>query len=223
MLIEIDAPLGVLGVLGGRSLPGGTSVELERTASVFDCPSPTFVIAGSDAAAVVRAIRAGPSVEDVTVVGEAGDETVIRVGRDGTVPELFEHVRDADGTVLSAITRDDVWRFELRFVDRSAASQFYTGYGDGDYPITIRQTNPRGTGHGALQERITAEQREALSRAVEGGYFEVPRRITLIELADELGISDTAVSQRLRRGLSNVLWDYAYSPSEPAAPPRRDD
>ncbi|APW98523.1 bacterio-opsin activator [Halobiforma lacisalsi AJ5] len=52
---------------------------------------------------------------------------------------------------------------------------------------------------------ITNRQWEALEAALEAGYFEVPRGTTLSELATELGISDQALSARLRRGQANLL------------------
>lgn len=48
---------------------------------------------------------------------------------------------------------------------------------------------------------LTRRQRTTLELAVERGYYDIPRRCTTIELADELGISDQAVTERLRRGI----------------------
>ena len=52
---------------------------------------------------------------------------------------------------------------------------------------------------------LTAPQAEVLTAAVEKGYFDVPRRITMGDLAAEFDISNQAASERLRRGLSNAL------------------
>jgi predicted DNA binding protein len=40
-----------------------------------------------------------------------------------------------------------------------------------------------------------------LVAAVEEGYFAVPRRTTLVEIAEGIRVSDQAVSERLRRAL----------------------
>jgi predicted DNA binding protein len=60
---------------------------------------------------------------------------------------------------------------------------------------------------GGIDDRygVTAAQREALSAALEMGYFEVPRDASLEHVADELDISRQALSTRLRRGQSNLL------------------
>ena len=46
--------------------------------------------------------------------------------------------------------------------------------------------------------RFTPAQQECLTVALENGYFDDPRGISQTELADELGISPSAVSRRLR-------------------------
>ena len=68
---------------------------------------------------------------------------------------------------------------------------------------------------------LTPLQRELVASAIEHGYFEIPRRISMEELAAKHDISDQAASERLRRGLSNLLEDGMFdtlwaSPSENA-------
>ena len=48
----------------------------------------------------------------------------------------------------------------------------------------------------ALDE-ITEKQREAVTKAVASGYYSTPRETSLEELADDLGVSKSACSQRL--------------------------
>ena len=221
--MEITVPVGVLGLIDDRSLPEGTSLQVERTASVSGCGSSSFVVSGDDVAAVVRTIRERPVVEDVAVISDTGDEVVIRLSWDETLPNLLACIRDGDGTILSATAQNDDWTFELRFTSQGAASRFYTRYDDETYPLTVRRMNPQGNAHQIPKDRLTAEQRAALSRAVEAGYFNVPRQITLMELARELNISDTAVSQRLRRGLATVLQDPTYASRAIGDTARHDD
>lgn len=52
---------------------------------------------------------------------------------------------------------------------------------------------------------LTAEERETLQRALELGYFDVPRAATLTEVAERLGTSDTNVSQQIRGGIRSIL------------------
>ena len=52
---------------------------------------------------------------------------------------------------------------------------------------------------------LTPAERRTLRRAVEGGYYDVPRSTTLGDLATALEVSDAAVSKTLRRAERKVL------------------
>lgn len=52
---------------------------------------------------------------------------------------------------------------------------------------------------------LSLTERETLSVAVDRGYFETPRGETLSSLGDRFGISDTAVSNNLRRAERKLL------------------
>lgn len=70
---------------------------------------------------------------------------------------------------------------------------------DGDnIDFTIHSVNDEtGTPTTVLVGDITKKQWEAARLAVESGYYKQPREATLDDLAAELGISKSAVSQRL--------------------------
>lgn len=55
---------------------------------------------------------------------------------------------------------------------------------------------------------IRAEQRETLTAAVNHGYFETPREVTLDELATELGLPRSTVSYRLRRATAELAKSF---------------
>lgn len=58
---------------------------------------------------------------------------------------------------------------------------------------------------GKDETTISTEQRRLLGTAVEAGYFRVPRRVTLEELGERLGMSDVEASRALRRTLETHL------------------
>lgn len=60
-------------------------------------------------------------------------------------------------------------------------------------------------GDGGQQFGVTEPQREALRCALEMGYFDVPRKTSINEIADELNTSGQALSTLLRRGEKNLL------------------
>ncbi len=52
---------------------------------------------------------------------------------------------------------------------------------------------------------LTPKQREAVEHAADAGYYDPDTRVPLEDLADDLDISTSALSQRLRRAESNVM------------------
>ncbi|WP_135535844.1 helix-turn-helix domain-containing protein [Halostella pelagica] len=61
---------------------------------------------------------------------------------------------------------------------------------------------------------LSAVERETLLTAVREGYYEDPRAVTLQNLADEFGVSDTAISKNLRRGERKVVRSVARALTE---------
>lgn len=55
---------------------------------------------------------------------------------------------------------------------------------------------------------LTARQAELLRFCKDAGYYDIPRRVTLRKLGDELGISPTALSMALRRAEARILSAY---------------
>ncbi|MEM0455658.1 MAG: helix-turn-helix domain-containing protein [Nitrososphaerota archaeon] len=55
---------------------------------------------------------------------------------------------------------------------------------------------------------VSIPQLNLIVRAMELGYFDVPRRASIHEVARELGSSPASLSVSIRRGLKRVLKDY---------------
>jgi hypothetical protein len=55
---------------------------------------------------------------------------------------------------------------------------------------------------------LTESQRDLLTAAVEEGYYDTPRRCTLTDLADELGMAKSTVSETLHRAEEHVVKQF---------------
>ena len=62
---------------------------------------------------------------------------------------------------------------------------------------------------------LTKKQRELLQIAYRKGFFDVPRRATLRQLAEELGVSRSTLMESLRRAEARIMRER-FSDSEPA-------
>ncbi|ELZ88231.1 HTH DNA binding domain-containing protein [Haloferax elongans ATCC BAA-1513] len=56
-----------------------------------------------------------------------------------------------------------------------------------------------------VRAELTSRQREVLETAVENGYYDIPRQVSIETLATELGCSPSTISEHLRKVESKVL------------------
>ncbi|MFC6954203.1 helix-turn-helix domain-containing protein [Halorubellus litoreus] len=68
-----------------------------------------------------------------------------------------------------------------------------------------RQITPSVTEWSEVFETITPRRRMVLNKALEAGYFDIPRGSTLQEIADDLGIAKTTASQHLRKAEQHIM------------------
>jgi len=114
---------------------------------------------------------------------------------------LFQLLHDHDGRVRCGRGTAESWTFEAHFPSHDAFAAFQSACTETEMGVEVERVyNPTRRGTGAWYG-LTPRQRRTLELAVERGYYDIPRRCTTIELADELGISDQAVTERLRRGI----------------------
>jgi len=68
-----------------------------------------------------------------------------------------------------------------------------------------RRTTPSTTEWSELLETVTPRRRKVLNKALDAGYFDIPRGCTLQEIADDLGIAKTTASQHLRKAEKSIM------------------
>jgi len=111
----------------------------------------------------------------------------------------------AGGRALDIEGTGGQWLVHAQFRSRAALSRFRSECSERNITFrldrlywTTEEVNADSCG-------LTADQRVALETAHREGYFDVPRGISQAELADKLDISPSAMSQRIRRGMDQVV------------------
>lgn len=74
---------------------------------------------------------------------------------------------------------------------------------------TSNEESLPGTVRGHEQLTLTEKQREAVQIAVDMGYYDRPRGASLGDLADEIGVTRSALSQRLNTVESKLITDLS--------------
>lgn len=219
--LEIPADAFDLGRLS--QVTDGIHVELERVVPTgSDGVMPFFWASGpehdtAEAAEAFevfeRAVRDADVVERLTAVARVDDRVLYHVVWADTAANLTEVLVSSEATILEAYG-DDPWRFRLRFTDHRGLREFHNYCLDKDISFRVERIYTLDEEQDAKYNfDLTPEQRSALTLAVEHGYFGVPRGISLQEIADELGISQQAASERVRRGAETVLQSVLLSKS----------
>ncbi|MFC4552549.1 MULTISPECIES: helix-turn-helix domain-containing protein [Halorussus] len=191
----------------GRALgtQEGMLVELERVVPTPNSVMPFLWIRGADAERLEADVRESAYIENLTPLDRIGDEVLYRVEWTGEYEDLVEGIVRCEGTILEAAGNGQ-WNFQLRFLDHEHVADFYNYCTDHD--ITIHVDRVYTLTEESFRSRVfdlTPEQREALVLGLRRGYFSTPREVAMEELADEMGISQQAFSDRLRRGNEKVL------------------
>ncbi|NLV05997.1 winged helix-turn-helix transcriptional regulator [Haloarcula rubripromontorii] len=111
----------------------------------------------------------------------------------------------AGGRALDIKGTSGQWLVHAQFRSRAALSQFRAECSDRNITFRLDRLYWTSGEVNAGACGLTADQQVALETAHREGYFDVPRGISQAELADKLGISPSAMSQRIRRGMDQVV------------------
>lgn len=166
---------------------------------------PFFWIIGGDFTAFEAAIQADPSVHNVTRLDQLDEGTLYRAEWTQNIASIVYAYTEIGATIIEATGRGDAWELRMRFDEEELLSDFQAYCDENDISFTLNRlyqpTEPMAGGQFGLSEK----QRTALIMALEKGYFDVPRKVTMGELAEILDISQQSLSKRLRRAHRNLV------------------
>lgn len=160
------------------------------------------------------AMETAGTVSDPVVLDWTETNRVYRVELTERAVRVTPSLVRAGGRVLDMESAGGRWNVHAQFRSRSALSEFRTYCSDRDVTFRLDRLYWTNTEANAGTCGLTADQRVALETAHREGYFDVPRGISQAELADELGISPSAVSQRIRRGMDQIIGSQLGRPEE---------
>lgn len=191
----------------GRSTNGDPDVrvQIERVVPIEEGRIPFLWATGQNLDEFEHHLRTSEIVKDVQALTRVGDSVLYYTEWYTNKETFLNGLGETGGTIMEA-HGDSTWSFTVRFRDHTHLTRFHQFFQDEEFPVYIERISGLDTepateyGFG-----LTPVQRDTLIMAVENGYFAVPRETTLDDIADELGISSQAASERVRRGTETVL------------------
>ncbi|THE63476.1 bacterio-opsin activator [Salinadaptatus halalkaliphilus] len=168
---------------------------------------------------VEMALEEADAIGEYSLISDDDDRWLYDLEFDPDTVDVFAVVLEEGGTVLSASASSGTWLLSIRVVDRECVSSLYDRLVENDIsPTIVRLFDLAEESHS--QCGLTPRQYETLVAAIDHGYFEIPREVSMQELSEELDISHQALSERLRRAYrALVTAELNVAEDETTAPP----
>ncbi|MFC6717270.1 helix-turn-helix domain-containing protein [Natrialbaceae archaeon GCM10025810] len=214
-IADIEIPAAETGLGEVFEAAPSMNVEVEQ---VIASNGRGLWLSGPSQSEIETALAEAPAIEEHTSISRGDDRWLydVEFGRD--VVDVFDLVLDERGTVLRATASEGTWYLRIRFAERDSVSTLYDRLRENDItPTIVRLFDLTEDVHSRCG--LTTRQYETLVAAIDHGYFEIPREISMQELSDELGISHQALSERLRRAYRALVTTELDVADESATTP----
>jgi predicted DNA binding protein len=151
---------------------------------------------------MLEELRSNPAVkdEDLIMIGPGRikgaittDECLGCCSAIGTGVFQISGVMDRDGRIVQTVVAGD----------RETIERMVSNMEEHGHDVTLVKLATLET-----DEVLTSRQEDILRYAMEKGYYDDPKRITLVELAREFDVSNSTVSEMLRKSQRKLMGEY---------------
>lgn len=161
-------------------------------------------IEGTDIIEILSHANERESIRDIELLWKDDTKTIIQVETEN--PRLLQPLSRAGVPLKTPFTISDGTASWELFTSHPKLSDLSDEFDRMDITYTVESirefnTEPDATG-------LTDRQREVLVAAFEAGYYETPRRSSLTQVADQLGISKATCSDILHRAEGTIIEQY---------------
>ncbi|MFH5800411.1 helix-turn-helix domain-containing protein [Haladaptatus sp. CMAA 1911] len=192
--------------------------EVEQiVATNSDSLMPFIWITTSDQTTLEEAFTADESVAEFQLIADFETEYLYQLEWVDHIEHLIRILVTEKATVLAARGQEKTWHLRLLFVNRDSVTRTHDYCQEHGIEFDIENIQEFNDQRSA-RFGLTETQQNALHLAADQGYYSVPRESTAEELAEALGVSHQALSERLRRG-HGTLVDHLLSTSKTTEPP----
>jgi predicted DNA binding protein len=155
----------------------------------------------------VSAMKASVSVAEIDITYQSPVVYWTRVIIRPDTPSIYVAVLESSCmTRLPVIIQKGVQEHTILAPSREAFRNLLNSLKARFSQVKIRQI--RSFASGLPKHNLTEKQMEATSMACSSGYYDIPRKITVTEMSERLGIRRVAMQERLRRAERTIMSDF---------------
>ncbi|WP_396610250.1 helix-turn-helix domain-containing protein [Haloferax sp. S1W] len=195
-----------LPLMGAFEQAPGMRLAVEQVVTTDSDRPMLFVWAdGGDFDAFELGLETDETIAEPTLMESLSERRLYRLQVSDEVNQtVFPTGAEVGASRLDTSFTVDGLHARMRFPDRCALRQYRQQCADQGLEMFVHRIY-RGDTTEENRYGLSPKQRQVLSLAAGRGYFEVPREASLSELSDELGISAQSTSERIRRGVSQLV------------------
>ncbi|WP_254532732.1 bacterio-opsin activator domain-containing protein [Natrinema gelatinilyticum] len=205
LFAEFDLPTSAFALEETLATVPNAVIEIERVVASEEMLTPHFWVSKVPDKDFEEATESDPSVRDLRRLDSFDNATLYRAEWTENIESVVYAYREIGAVILEAVGTEDTWNVHMRFDDHSQLTMFRTHCEDSGIPFQVKRLHEVTQPSPAHQFGITEKQHDALVKAWEAGYYESPAESSLDEVASTLGISQQALSQRMRKGYDRLI------------------
>lgn len=206
LIAKVQLPACAVGLSLALEQASSVIVEGEQLVPNWNDQLPYLWVTDGDLTTFEDAVADDPTVTQLEPVTVLESGTLYRVAWAQQETGVQAWLRQAQIPILEADASGETqdWHLKLRLSTRDQLTDLQTYCEEHGFAFDLLRLYALDTPK-LGQYNVSEKQREALLAAYEMGYFEIPRECKLSEIADKLGIAPRSVSERMRRGQTNLL------------------
>jgi predicted DNA binding protein len=214
-IVEFRVPIDQFALAHTFNVVSDLYVEIQRIiATSTDSPMPLIWVATNDFEVFEATLADDLTVESFSCLsGFNKSQQYYRICWSDAVELVVDLFCEGGGMVTQARTSGDFWEFEAMFPYHTTLSSTYAVCEENELALTIDSVSKLDSNR-QTQFGLTDTQQQTLLMAQKMGFYNVPRELSITDLAATLNISHQAVSERLRRAQANLI-EQTIAAAEP--------
>lgn len=221
-IVEFRLPIEQFALAETFKAVSDLRIEIEQFTAQNDVSAMPFAwVSTEEFGAFEDAAADDPSVDSVSMLADCEDDRLYRMNWATNAEIVIQILLTKGGAITTAGTNGEAWEFQMMCPEHYSISDIYELCEENGLSLTVDAIYELG-GNGGSVYGLTDTQHTLLLTAMERGYYDIPRSISLSDLGSELGVSHQALSERLRRGHRQLI-KRTISPKKtdnPERPPK---